>query len=352
MSYFLQSGDDFTPTPGKESVLPDLPVGNYVVQSSMMSGMYYQRAPKFEAPGRLYGDIEARADRILNTFKDRPRATGALFAGEKGSGKSQLARLISIKGYDLGYPTILVNAPWHGDEFNNLLADVEQPAIVLMDEFEKVYNKAEQERVLTLLDGTMSTKKLFILTVNNMYAVDAHMRNRPGRLFYSLDFTGLGAAFIREYCEENLQDQQHVETIVNVSALFEEFNFDILKAVVEEMNRYGEDPFDVLTMLNAKPLSDSGYDVRYDLRVWDRNGIEVEPYTASVSETPITAGGEISVHVEVDGDDDGYDLHYVRQNDLTKLDASKGVYEFVDQDGYKFLYTRKPLTSFNMRSVL
>ncbi len=38
-----------------------------------------------------------------------------------------------------------------------------------------------------------------------------------------------------------------------------EFNFDMLKALVEEMNRYNETPTDALAMLNAKPEFDIGW---------------------------------------------------------------------------------------------
>ena len=35
--------------------------------------------------------------------------------------------------------------------------------------------------------------------------------------------------------------------------MFAQFNFDMLKALVEEMNRYNESPSEALRMLNAKP---------------------------------------------------------------------------------------------------
>ena len=31
MSYFMQNGDLFSPTPGKESLLDELPAGNFIV---------------------------------------------------------------------------------------------------------------------------------------------------------------------------------------------------------------------------------------------------------------------------------------------------------------------------------
>ena len=213
MTNFMQHADTFRPVPGQESVLQELPVGNYTIGQDV-AGMFFQRVPMFTDPGKLYGAVDTRAERILNTFQTRPRATGVLLAGEKGSGKSLLAYEISRKGYQLGMPTIIINAPWHGDGFNTLLAGLKQDVIVLMDEFEKVYDKNQQEAVLTLLDGTMTTKKLFVLTVNDKWGVDSHMRNRPGRLFYNLEFSGLEPEFVREYCEDRLHEQEHTDAHV------------------------------------------------------------------------------------------------------------------------------------------
>jgi len=357
---FMQNGDGYFPTPGREALLDNLPVGNYVVAKSM-AGMFFQRVPKFTSEGKTYGELQRYADRIMSTFLDRERATGALLAGEKGSGKSLLARLIAIDGYQASIPTILVNAPWEGDEFSSLLATVTQPAIVLMDEFEKVYNSNQQEGVLTLLDGTMTSKKLFILTVNNKYAVDSHMRNRPGRLFYSLDFDGLEGSFVREYCEDNLENQDHTDAVVRVSGMFEKFNFDMLKALVEEMNRYKEDPFDALKLLNAKPMGEDHSGTQYQVTVWSPTGVEGR-VEEKQSNTPLTERGGAHHHwVNFPGDDDDEDDErnnilgngiLIKSTDVQKLDAEKGVFEFLTEEGYRVLYKKLPPPSYDLRNLV
>lgn len=358
MSYFMQNGDAYVPTPGRDSFLKALPVGNYVVAKSMM-GMFFQRVASFDDPGKTYGNLDARAERILNTFLDRPRSTGALFAGEKGSGKSLLARVISHKAYDMGIPTILVNAPWVGDEFSALLATIEQPAIIQMDEFEKVYGREHQEGVLTLLDGTMTSKKLFILTVNDKYRVDTHMRNRPGRLFYSLDFSHLEAEFVREYCADNLKMVEHLEQVVKISTMFEAFNFDMLKALVEEMNRYGEDPFDALDMLNAKPVNNDPVDAQYDVTVWDADGKIKVGYPNTVNINPLAArGGGLNIMLyektptKDDPDDETEITLMCGPANLSKLDAAQGIFEFTHEKGYRILFERQRVSGYNLRTLL
>jgi hypothetical protein len=370
---FTQNGDLFAPTAGPESLFDSLPIGNYIIVETM-SGLMFKRVHDFDAPGRMYGKITDRAERILNTFMDRPRTTGVLLSGEKGSGKSQLARNISHAGYAMDIPTIIVNAPFFGDGFNNLLASITQPAIVLMDEFEKVYSQDEiQEQVLTLLDGMMTSKKLFVLTVNNKYRVNEHMKNRPGRIFYALEFDGLEPEFIREYCEDNLNDKDEIENVLKISALFKAFNFDMLKAMVEEMNRYKESAFDVIEMLNAKPMETYG-GTSYDVTVvWKGCTSQV----AETKETPMDSGrGQTGFHINFDLPKEGtpererlikafgYDLDDFDSNDetiskaffiqskhLTKVDVEAGKFEFKSDEGAVISLTKKVAQSYDLRQL-
>ena len=225
-----------------------------------------EEVESFEINGKLYGDVQNNSARILTTFADRPNATGVILSGEKGSGKTLLTKAISINGRSLGYPTIIINLPWCGDTFNTFVQNIDQPAIILFDEFEKVYEKKQQEAVLTLLDGVFPTKKLFLLTCNDKWQIDIHMRNRPGRIYYMLEFDGLELEFIKEYCNDNLIDKNQTDSVCKVSGVFSPFNFDMLKALVEEMNRYGESAIDAIRMLNVKPeYSSTG---KYDTKLF------------------------------------------------------------------------------------
>ncbi len=254
--YFLRSGTAFTPA--DESALnlhEKLPPGNYVIRQWPQNGpLYFDQVEAFTPPRKVYGQMSARVQRIMQTFNDRESATGALFLGEKGSGKSLMAKLCAIEGFKQDMPCIIVSQPWCGEQFNQLIQSLNQDAVILFDEFEKVYHKQEhQHEILTLLDGVFPTKKLFILTVNDQWAVDKHMKNRPGRLFYMLDFKGLEQDFIKDYCDDKLVDKTQAESVAKVSAMFAAFNFDMLQALVQEMNRYGESAYDALKMLNARP---------------------------------------------------------------------------------------------------
>lgn len=337
MSFYLKDGELLWPTQeGVYDVRDNLPVGTYTVGVSPR-GFYLKPITSFEIEGKIYGNTPRQAERILNTFKTRPNATGVLLNGEKGSGKTMLAKLISKQAAEQGMPTLVINTPFTGDAFNTFVQSIDEPCVIVFDEFEKVFDADQQEATLTLLDGVYPTKKLFILTVNDKFKVNQHMRNRPGRIFYMIDYKGLDKQFIREYCEDRLNAKEHIDTIIRLTMLFDAFNFDMLKALVEEMNRYNETPNQALEMLNAKPFSDGGT-ARHNVRIFKADGKEIP--TKNLHNEYIR--GNPVVHDELDlsyndvmgKDDDGDDqFEYVdctiTPKDLKKVDAEAGTFTYV-----------------------
>lgn len=227
--------------------------GTYCVKVDP-SGFYLDTLDDLQAGTKVYGDVDKRADRIIRTFLDRSTSTGVLLEGEKGSGKTLLAKRISEKLRAMGVSTLVVGSPFHGDGFNSLIQAIDQPAMLLFDEFEKVYNQEGQQGLLTLFDGIFPTKKLFVVTVNDVYRVVEQMKNRPGRFFYRLSYAGLDPSFVAEYTADNLKNKDHAKSVGVFASSFNNFNFDILKALIEEMNRYNETAAEASRFLNATPF--------------------------------------------------------------------------------------------------
>jgi hypothetical protein len=341
MAYFLKSGTTFRVSSKEAMNLHEqLPAGNYTVAVDPFGNFYLDQIENFEIPSKLYGNTLRHTDRIINSFWDRPQQTGVLLNGEKGSGKTLLAKNISIELAKQGVPTIVINRDWTGDGFFKLLQDIDQPCVILFDEFEKVYDRDKQEEILTLLDGVFGSKKLYILTVNDKWRVNEHMRNRPGRLFYLLDFKGLDVTFIREYCEDRLNNKQYIDQICGLTSLFGEFNFDMLKALIEEMNRYNESPSEALEMLNAKPEYDSG--ARYDITLIDC-GAEIPSERLEYCEwrgNPLAVSG---VNIEYDTDPNNDEAEWKEfkftPENLINLDSQKGMFIF-ESKGARLILTR------------
>ena len=351
MSYFLKTGNTYRVASDEAmDIHRMLPAGNYVVKINEMSGeLYLEHIDGFAIPGKIYGNCLKNTDKIIRTFMDREHATGVMMTGEKGSGKTLLTKNVSIQLAKQGIPTIVINAPWSGDKFNTFIQNIEQPCAILFDEFEKTYNERdEQEAILTLLDGVFPTKKLFMLTCNDKWRIDSHMRNRPGRIFYMIDFKGLDEIFIREYCYDNLKDAslKNIDSMVNIGSLFAEFNFDMLKAIVEEMNRYNESPQEALEMLNAKPEFDSG--TEYNVKIV-HNGKEIkEPRRDKFEGNPLQPKGVV---IEFDSDPDDDNSEYIwktfKPDALIHVDGRKGEFTFKD-NGTTVVLTRIEKKTYHM----
>ena len=336
MTHFLKNGSTWRVAANAAMDLHSkLPPGNYIVRADQYGALFLEEIDAFTAPKKIYGDTIKMTDRILNTFNDRPAATGVLLTGEKGSGKTLLSKMLSIKGAEQGMPTIVINHPWKGDAFNKLIQDIQQPCMVLFDEFEKVYNRDEQEAMLTLLDGVFPSKTLFVLTCNDKWRVDAHMRNRPGRIYYMLDYTGLTMEFIEEYCADNLKNLQHTDGVCKIASLFSAFNFDMLKALIEEMNRYNETAQESMRMLNTKPEFANGDEYTVQLIV-DNKPVEAKDVenNGKWNGNPLT--GEIDIDVrdyDDAGEQDGWVTYSWNGRDLNKVDAHAGQFQFTNEDG-------------------
>lgn len=346
MTYFLKSGTRFNVSTKESMDLHEmLPAGTYTVKFDKMAGCFYLEAiDGFEIKGKVYGDTKRNATRILSTFDDRTASTGVMLTGEKGSGKTLLAKMLSLDAQAAGVPTIVINQPWCGEEFNGFMQMIEQPTVILFDEFEKVYDREQQEAMLTLLDGVYPSKKLFVITCNDKWRVNEHMRNRPGRIFYMMDFKGLENDFIVEYCQDNLKAKNHIETICRIASMFDQFNFDMLKAMVEEMNRYGETPQQVMKMLNARPefsnearykvaLQPKGIDIPEDLL--DSTEWVGNPLTGRINLEYKKFGTSVKDGDDIFSIDEDYEWESCRftNEDLKQVDANAGKFIFINDIG-------------------
>jgi hypothetical protein len=320
----------------------------------MTGVLYLEHIGNFEIKGKIYGSHNRNRDRILETFFDRPASTGVMLTGEKGSGKSLLARDISIEGYKKGIPTIVINTPLCGDRFNSFIQTIEQPCIVLFDEFEKVYPSEEQEQLLTLLDGVFPTKKLFLLTCNDAWRIDKHMQNRPGRIYYMISFKGLSREDIIEYCQDHLINKTYIERIVQVVAIFNQFNFDMLKALIEEMNRYDEAPEISLQILNVNPnfdrgnkftiaLTFNGIKIEKHDKTWDGNPLGKNiyiSYCSIIDEPPVNDDSLMELILDSTDDSDGEWNQLSFNNENLKKIENNGTEFIFYKDGFVLKLTK------------
>jgi hypothetical protein len=272
--------------------------GTYLVGVHPDFGFVLNSMQDMTTPSRLYGDIVARADRIIKTYEERPGNTGVLLSGLKGSGKTMLMRTLSQKMARRGHSTVLINDKHCGDAFNKFIQKIDQPCMIGFDEFEKTYGPidrynsgdtgAAQDAVLTLLDGVFTGKKLFVFTSNDPTRISKHMMNRPGRIFYHFQYLHLDDTIIREYVAETLKNQEHAQSVMYIAAMIDNFQFDMLQALVEEMNRYNEDARTASQFLNIRPESSAF--VSFDVEL-TMNGQPVPKARTRGAQNPLSSDG-------------------------------------------------------------
>jgi hypothetical protein len=339
---YIKSGNRWSFTPASMSdIRDDLPRGNYTVCRDPLTREYYlESTADFRLPDRLYGNVEKYAARISKAFEVRNPGgqVGVLLSGSKGSGKTLLAKHLSLK---MGLPTIIVNSDFHDESFMRTMQEIRQPCIVIIDEFEKLYDAEGQEAILTMFDGVYTLRdKLVIITCNDKFSVQSCFHNRPGRLRYSIDFSGLDVNFIEGYCSENLHDRSYLSSIVKFCSMCEEINFDMLQTLVSELNTVGGPFEEVVEILNVKPeiLKTDTWDITvstpdHSQPKWLVDGT---PFRTSPLSILNEARGSGSIYLTVyQAEDNGKEFNLnMTVSDLVYANSQEKVYTFevTDQD--------------------
>ena len=251
MTKFLKHNSIINLEDNLPEVLDILPTATYALKMDPTGKLYLEQIDNFTMPEKMFGNIEKTAERVVRTYADRKGVTGMLLTGEKGSGKTLLGKKVAL---DLmaanDQPIIVVNIPVSGDSFGIFLQKLGKPVTLFFDEFEKTYAREEyQNGLLTILDGVYPIKMLAILTSNDQSKMIAPLIDRPGRVYYKIDYRGLEYAFIMEYAAEKLINQKHLAELGRLATMAD-MNFDQLQALIEEMNRYDESVKEAVQLLN------------------------------------------------------------------------------------------------------
>jgi len=386
---YLKTENRWSLTPDAQLDVRDaLPAGNYTVCQHPMTKEYFlEESEIFSLPSKLYGKVVRHGNRILETFQNRQpdSQVGVFLSGTKGSGKTLLAKYIANVS-DL--PVIIVNTPFSDERFMRTIQGISQPAVVIFDEFEKLYDKDAQESILTLFDGVYTARnKIMVITCNDKYSVRDFFHNRPSRLRYAIAFVGLDSEFIQEYCDDRLDDcPKYLEGILGLAASCEELNFDMLQTLVDELNRYGGELSESVEILNVKPVGGDSKGI-WKIKVKDltdpanswilesndklttspmvmisseRFGSEIDvQISLEESKKPHTKRGKGEFRARLTSEEDEIKHHYLslRSEHLFKVDPYTGSYLFKieGENGREFMFqiaeATPPRTMFGNYSI-
>lgn len=116
-----------------------------------------------------------------NAFTD---TTGVMLAGTKGTGKTIMAKVLAKES---NLPIIIVDPQYPEHRLIKYFKQITTPVCILFDEVDKSFNT---EKMLDFLDGLQKTsKKLVIMTCNNLGRVSEYLQDRCSRIRYLRKYT-------------------------------------------------------------------------------------------------------------------------------------------------------------------
>lgn len=224
-----------------------LPAQTYSLCFTKQSGFFLEKHSDFAIDEKVYGVHEAKVEKVMDSFKAFERNLGVILSGHKGIGKSLFAKMLAAKAVAAGYPVII--AAQYIPGIAAYLEELDQEVVVLFDEFDKTFGKADsddgvradpQTEMLTLFDGITHGKKLFVITCNQIHNLNDYLINRPGRFHYHFRFDFPDAGQIREYLQDKLDERYwgEIDKVINFACRVD-LNYDCLRAIAFELS-HGE----------------------------------------------------------------------------------------------------------------
>lgn len=256
---------------------------------------------RFALPKRIYGSVKKDAIRVWNDYVLNG-SSGVLLTGDKGSGKSLLATILSNIAIDNGLPVYCIDGGSGSLNPLELLQTLTQ-CVVFIDEFGKIFYRSEQEQFLSFLSDPFNSKRLIILTENDENYVSPYILNRPGRVKYHYGYDKLPVDVFEEYCDDmDIQGKFYKDLKAKYESV-SKFSFDQLKAIYDEHIKYPDEEFDVIIgYLNTsnlrKPVT---YSLMEVLHTKSGINLEFEKMDSVNEETicPKHPGEERTIYVKV-----------------------------------------------------
>lgn len=233
----VKSGAKFQIYGNEVQVFNKVPCGTYTINFNPHMGFSLIEYSDLSSNEEIvYGDYEKKINKVFRGYEATNRNFGIILSGNKGVGKSLFAKLLAEEGIKKGLPIIIANKPFPGTA--DFLSSLKQEAIVIFDEFEKVFkiddenNYNPQTEFLSLFDGIDNGKKLFIITCNDSRSLSEYFLNRPGRFHYHFEIKCPTVSEIKTYMLDKLGEKylKEIEKVLKLSR-FVDMTFDQIRAI-------------------------------------------------------------------------------------------------------------------------
>ena len=240
----ISTGNDYVIYDDSLKVYDVLPPQSYKVVFSKQRGFFLE---KYLEPdhkeAKIYGDHNAKVDKVLRAFQRSPRSLGVILSGAKGIGKTLFAKLLGLSAIRQNMPLLVIDRYIPG--IAAYLESIEQECMVFFDEFDKTFGGVKQgdgmadpqTEMLALFDGIAPGKKLFVVTCNQTRNLSNYLINRPGRFHYHFRFEYPSNQEIETYLKDKI-DEKYWDQIPDVLkfAVRIPLNYDCLRAIAFELS--------------------------------------------------------------------------------------------------------------------
>lgn len=187
---------------------------------------------KLNLPDKVY---ELKEDtifkaRVLNNFNKNDKSVGVMLAGTKGTGKTMLAKVIAKES---NLPIIIVDSQYPANRLVTFFKQFTTPVCVIFDEIEKNFYT---EGMLDFLDGVeKTTKKLVLMTCNELGKVSEYLQDRCSRIRYIRKYTPTdNLAFLPMLIEDKqIKNAEEVEEFIKTK--FKLPSIDNINAFLNEV---------------------------------------------------------------------------------------------------------------------
>lgn len=205
-----------------------------------------------------------------NAFTD---TTGVMLAGTKGTGKTIMAKVLAKES---NLPIIIVDPQYPEHRLIKYFKQISTPVCILFDEVDKSF---DTEKMLDFLDGLQKTsKKLVIMTCNNLHKVSEYLQDRCSRIRYLRKYT----------TDDNLEF---------LDVLIEDMGIKN----VEEVSKFCRENIRLLSMDNIVAFLN-------EIKMLEDEDITLEEIISVMNIDHIQFKGETSKEESIDNEGDKYEL--------------------------------------------
>lgn len=316
----------------ENQITSDLKPGVYSVGFNPMAGFYLtKRGERLTVPNKIYGSVERKVNKILNSYLNSNKSFGVLLSGDKGSGKTMTSSVVANQCIDkLNIPVILIESAFDGGGLTEFVEKLGE-CVLFIDEFGKKFNDEEgdQGSLLGLFDGTGSGRRLVLLTENSTCDINQYMLNRPGRVHYHFRHEKLDEQIVREYCQDKDVPEASIEQICLRREASREFSFDVLQAIVSEYQFFGGDITEICDDLNIeRPFDYSGMDMEV-LEIMDLTANKPRQLFSEGMTSKFPSANEYASLQLVDLEDDNeYDYCHLDVKNIVKKEGNTYTFAF------------------------